>query len=446
MTSVGDYLKKEREARHLSVQEVAELTKISERYLACIECGAYDQLPPGPYAKGYIAAYARQVCGDETQALKLYSGYHAASQPLDTPSVDRAEAILGDEAGFSSSKVNGGSKWQATVATGLNFARSLRQSLPQKGNLKHLSNGGAKEKPTLTARLRTLLGSLGKLTAILKRFPKDFLVKSGLVVGLMLVCAVVLVLAGFGVYHLFIFQEPSQASSALQTQVAESPPTLVASVGEHSTAAAPAAKSGVDATKPKATDEVPPHKSKKVKKASISEIVASRPAVAKTAPGRAQKAPPPTPGTTVKNTPKPQMDETRPAATTAPQPSMSEASPPQSDSVAAAVDIPVELFKASVCTAIEERMPVGVSEVFPWTTPKIYVWSLLRANDPPAKVRHIYYHDGRMVSDVTLKVGSSYWRTWSFHTLSGQLHIGPWHVDIATMDGRVMRRLHFEIQ
>ena len=91
-------------------------------------------------------------------------------------------------------------------------------------------------------------------------------------------------------------------------------------------------------------------------------------------------------------------------------------------------------------------MPVGVSEVFPWTTPKIFVWSLLGAKEPPDKVRHIYYHADRMVSDVTLKVGSSHWRTWSFHTLSGQRHIGPWHVDIATIDGQVMRRLHFEIR
>jgi hypothetical protein len=122
--------------------------------------------------------------------------------------------------------------------------------------------------------------------------------------------------------------------------------------------------------------------------------------------------------------------------------SASDAAPEQG----AVADIPLRLMKASVCTAIEERMPVGVGERFPWTTAKIFVWSLLGATDPPAKVRHIYYHGDTVVSDVTLKVGSSHWRTWSFHTLSGQLHIGPWHVDIATIDGRVLRRLHFSIE
>jgi hypothetical protein len=436
MTSVGDYLRKEREARHLSVQEVAELTKISERYLACIECGEYDQLPPGPYAKGYIAAYARQVCGDETQALKLYSGYRAADQGSGINPVQVGEAILGDGAAFPPSNDKGGGKWQAKVATGLSFARSLRQSLYEKGNLKHLSTGGAKEKPTLATRLRALLGPLVKLTAVITRFPKGILLKGGLVAGLVLVCAVVLVLAGFGAYHIYIFQEPSEAPSAPQARVAVPPPTPDVNAGEKLTTAAPTAESGANTVKPqtavkkttpastpKLSAKAPPQKSEKV-------IIASPPATEKA----------------VKRPPEPLKDETRTATAAAPQPSASEASPPQTDPEAAVARIPVELIKASVCTAIEERMPVGVSEVFPWTTNKIYVWSLLRANDPPAKVRHIYYHADRMVSDVTLTVGSSHWRTWSFHTLSGQLHIGPWHIDIATMDGRVMRRLHFEIQ
>lgn len=440
MTSVGDYLKKEREARHLNLQEVAELTKISERYLACIECGDYDQLPPGPYAKGYIAAYARQVCGDETEALELYTGYRAAFEPTDPEPSDEDAATSPQLNG------NGGSKWQAKVATGFSFARSLRDALPEKGNLKYISNQGDKEKSSLAALFQPLLAPLNKAAAALKGLPKGLLLKGGLTVCLMLICAAVLVLAGFGVYHLFFFNGASESVPALQAQATTTPPVSDTKAGKKST---PSQASVQSAPKAKSAPlaKAPPHKSQKVKKPSKLAPLDPKPITAEAQSKIKPKISPVVPEKAAKtqnDTPKIAAAATAKAATA--QPSTPAVTAPRADTAPATVDIPVELVKASVCTAIEERMPAGVGKVFPWTTPKIYVWSLLRTNEPPVQVRHIYYHDGHMVSDVPLTVGSSHWRTWSFHTLSGQLHLGPWHIDIATMDGRVMRRLHFEIQ
>ena len=55
MESVGGYLKKKREAKAISLSEVARLTKISKFYLDYIEKDEFEKLPQGPYIKGYIS-------------------------------------------------------------------------------------------------------------------------------------------------------------------------------------------------------------------------------------------------------------------------------------------------------------------------------------------------------------------------------------------------------
>jgi len=76
MQTVGDYLKKEREARNISLREVARLTKISEFYLDYLEKDDYERLPQGPYIKGYISSYVRLIGGNTDEALRLYDSLH----------------------------------------------------------------------------------------------------------------------------------------------------------------------------------------------------------------------------------------------------------------------------------------------------------------------------------------------------------------------------------
>jgi cytoskeletal protein RodZ len=457
MTEVGDYLKKERESKRLSVHEVAERTKISKHYLVCIENGDYDQLPPGPYAKGYIAAYARQVCGDETQALELF----AAGQSAAMPPVSDTGAGISVQPGGATPPSNGdnGAPWSVSTGKASNLLRTMRQAIHKRGNLRRRSNQESQDRPSPGTRRISLAGSPGKAMAPLARFFTGYWRKGGLLAGVMLLGGAVLLLAGFGVYHLLFFQNRPVAMVEPQ-ESASQPPAVAASAEEvatvPSTATAPAA-----APKPKVTETPAIRDAKSVeglatysaKPAKITTRGAAQGPQREASGGNATPLTDAEPkvaaeaAPATKTTPAPENRLSTPAMAVQDQ---EHAAPPPLPLPAApetpVADIPFRLLKASVCTAIGERMPVGVSERFPWTTPKIFVWSLLSASGPPAKVRHIYYHEGNMVSDVILKVGSSYWRTWSFHTLSGQLHIGPWHVDIATLDGRVLRRLHFAIE
>lgn len=65
MTHFGDELRKERELRGVSIGDIAEVTKVSTRYLTSLEEEHFDLLPGGVLNKGIIRNYARAVGLDE---------------------------------------------------------------------------------------------------------------------------------------------------------------------------------------------------------------------------------------------------------------------------------------------------------------------------------------------------------------------------------------------
>lgn len=69
----GDRLRREREMRGITLDEISESTKISRRHLEALERERFDQLPGGVFAKGFVRAYARFLGIDEDQAVADYS-------------------------------------------------------------------------------------------------------------------------------------------------------------------------------------------------------------------------------------------------------------------------------------------------------------------------------------------------------------------------------------
>ncbi|HXU45765.1 MAG TPA: RodZ domain-containing protein [Thermoanaerobaculia bacterium] len=60
-TSFGSWLRRQREAREVSLREIADRTKISMRYLEAMEEDRYDLLPAPVFARGFLREYARYV-------------------------------------------------------------------------------------------------------------------------------------------------------------------------------------------------------------------------------------------------------------------------------------------------------------------------------------------------------------------------------------------------
>jgi cytoskeleton protein RodZ len=72
MGSFGERMQREREMRSITLDEIAEHTKISKRNLTALETENFSQLPGGIFNKGFVRAYARYIGIDEEQAVSDY--------------------------------------------------------------------------------------------------------------------------------------------------------------------------------------------------------------------------------------------------------------------------------------------------------------------------------------------------------------------------------------
>ena len=61
-----------RRKKNISLEQIAEQTKIGVRSLRAIEDGDFDKLPGGIYNTSYIKQYARAIDFDEQELLALY--------------------------------------------------------------------------------------------------------------------------------------------------------------------------------------------------------------------------------------------------------------------------------------------------------------------------------------------------------------------------------------
>lgn len=104
--TLGEKLQQAREARGITISEVAEQTRISSLYLECIENNDYRTLPGGIFNKGFVKSYARYVGLDEQEALQDYTRIITEQQgtQTDEPKTYKPE-VLTDESASSSSLI-----------------------------------------------------------------------------------------------------------------------------------------------------------------------------------------------------------------------------------------------------------------------------------------------------------------------------------------------------
>src|ERR1700722_496696 len=72
-TPFGEHLKREREMRGVSLEEISAATRISTRFLEAIEGEHWDQLPGGVLNRGFIRALARFLGLDEDSLVAEYA-------------------------------------------------------------------------------------------------------------------------------------------------------------------------------------------------------------------------------------------------------------------------------------------------------------------------------------------------------------------------------------
>ncbi len=72
-TPFGEQLKRERELRGVSLEEVSTATRIAPRFLEALENEQWDKLPGGVFNRGFIRAVARYLGLDEENLVSEYA-------------------------------------------------------------------------------------------------------------------------------------------------------------------------------------------------------------------------------------------------------------------------------------------------------------------------------------------------------------------------------------
>ena len=97
MTSLGTTFKQARESRGVSLDQIANETRISTRFLAAIENEEFHLLPGGIFNRGFVRAYAEKIGIDPDQAVADYQRLAEVRQPevLSTPEPSGTRKVRG---------------------------------------------------------------------------------------------------------------------------------------------------------------------------------------------------------------------------------------------------------------------------------------------------------------------------------------------------------------
>ena len=85
MESLGERLKRGREEKNISLDDLVQATKINKGILIAIENDQSEFLPPMVFVRGFIRNYARYVGLDEKELLDLYNESCASKKAQTTP-------------------------------------------------------------------------------------------------------------------------------------------------------------------------------------------------------------------------------------------------------------------------------------------------------------------------------------------------------------------------
>jgi cytoskeletal protein RodZ len=101
MDSVGQYLRKAREARRLSVEEVARATRVPVASVSRMEADQFDELPGEVFVRGFLKSYAQAVGLTADDVLSRYTASRRVAWVTPLPLTSPAKPAPGGRFGFA---------------------------------------------------------------------------------------------------------------------------------------------------------------------------------------------------------------------------------------------------------------------------------------------------------------------------------------------------------
>lgn len=98
----------------------------------------------------------------------------------------------------------------------------------------------------------------------------------------------------------------------------------------------------------------------------------------------------------------------------------------------------------TICTAIEERAPMGADSSFASDVGKLYCYTKISGAEDTTSVSHVWYLGDEEKAKVELSVKGKNWRTWSSKNIDPSW-IGDWKVEVVSANGDVLSTKSFLI-
>jgi cytoskeletal protein RodZ len=107
MESFGARLKRERERRGITLEDISVSTKIGTRMLHALEEDHFDQLPGGIFNRGFVRAYAHHLGMDEEQVIADYLAASGDNIPGRIPESEEEAEVVGVRAQEENARAGG---------------------------------------------------------------------------------------------------------------------------------------------------------------------------------------------------------------------------------------------------------------------------------------------------------------------------------------------------
>jgi len=406
MQTFGDYLKEQREAKNISLKEVAILTNVTERYLDFIEKDDFEKVPEGPYVKGYISLYATAIGINPQEAVDRFDLQCRERDKTEELQQEVSEQKISEK--FIAALNN--RKWFLLCSAILCLLILISYHLLSENENKSLILANAQNPESKGLQTAQIMESEDSDTPLtINNYSNSSSRPKGLQKNMEHN-------DNEGVTNsLSLVSEPGLKTKELpESGSLPSLPTV--QLGE--------------ASKQTSTDQETAAYPR-----NASKVGTSQPIILSRLKDRSPEQPVAKAKMGVKNweTPRPTSQ-------------VLAASPEQQ----ATKDGPhhekiLEVLEAAVCTDVKDRKPFGKADSFRWSTDRVYIWNLIECESHLSSIRHIYYFNGQKVSDIVLDVRSPSWRTWSYKELSDKRFIGPWRVDIISVEGELLQSVKFEV-
>lgn len=104
----------------------------------------------------------------------------------------------------------------------------------------------------------------------------------------------------------------------------------------------------------------------------------------------------------------------------------------------------ISVLDYALTTSIKNKDPIDRLDSFPNTVKRMYLWTKIKALDPPTYIYHVWYYKGREMAKIRLYIKYPIFRTWSFKTLIPQW-TGEWKVVVEDANGNPVFEKTFQV-